>query len=61
MDKRCFWGLSIYLFNSKKIDNFWFVPLCKQLIMYRFLGFLGIHYHQFEYRQKAKKDEAYQL
>ena len=37
-----------------------FVLPCRQLILCRFLGFLGIHYHQFGYRQKAKTDEAYQ-
>ena len=31
---------------------------CRQLILYRFLGFLGIHYHQFQCRQKAKTDKA---
>ena len=31
-----------------------------QTILYRFLGFLGIHYHQSGCRQKVKKDEAYQ-
>ena len=37
-----------------------FVPPCKRLILYHFLGIPGIHYHQFECRQEAKTDEAYQ-
>ena len=49
----------IHLFNSKLIKNFWFVPLYRQLILYRFPGFLGVYYHQFKFRQKAKTDEAY--
>ena len=36
------------------------LPLCRQLILYRFLGCLSIHSHQFECRQKAKANEAYQ-
>ena len=38
-----------------------FVLPCRQLILCRFLGFLGIHYHQLQCRQKAKTDEAYQI
>ena len=51
MEKWCFWGLSIFLIQNRW-TIFGFVPLCRQLILYRFLGFLGVHYHQFECRQK---------
>ena len=50
--------LRLSIQNRSTISEF--VSPCRQLILYRFLGFLGIHYHQFECRQKAKTDEAYQ-
>ena len=59
MDKRCFRGLSIFLIQ-KRSTIFGFVPLCRLLILYRFLGYLSIHSHQSVYRQNAKTDEAYQ-
>ena len=58
-DRRCFWGLSIFLFQNRSIIS-GFVLLCRQLTLYRFPGCLNIHYHQFECRQKVKKDEDYQ-
>ena len=59
MDKRCFWGLNIFLIQNRSTIS-GFVPLCRQLILYHFLGFLGIHYHRFEYHQEEKTDETYQ-
>ena len=53
-----FLRLKIFLIqNRSKI--FGFVLLCRQLILYRFLGFLGIHYHQFECRYRVKTDGVY--
>ena len=59
MDKRCFWSLSIFSIQNRSII-FGFVPMCRQLILYRFPGCWSIHLHQFECHQKAKTDEAYQ-
>ena len=59
MDKRCFWGLSIFLIQNRS-TIFVFAFLYRKLIFYRFLDFLGINYHQFVYRQKVKTDEVYQ-
>ena len=55
MDKRCFWSLSIFSIQNRS-SVFGFVPLWRQLILYRFLGYLSIHSHQFECRQKKKKN-----
>ena len=55
--KRYFWGLNIFLIQNRP-TIFGFVLPCRQLIVYRFLGFLGIHYHQFECRQKVKTDRV---
>ena len=55
--KRCFWGLGTFSIQSRPTIS-GFVPLNRQLILYRFLGLLGIHSHQFECLQKAKTDEA---
>ena len=55
-DMRCFWSLTIFSIQNRS-RFFRFVPPCRQLILYRFLGFLGISYHQFGCRQKAKTDE----
>ena len=49
--KLAFKGLSIFLIQNRS-TIFGFAVLCRQLILYCFLGFLGIHYHQFECRQK---------
>ena len=49
-----------YLINSKLIDNFW---TCSSVQAIKFLPsskLLSIYPHQFECRQKAKTDEAYQ-
>ena len=65
-----FLRLHIFL-NQNRSAIFRFAPLCRQLILYRFLGFiirllgfiivtLGIHYHQFKPRLKVKTHEAYQ-
>ena len=54
MDKRCIWGLSIFLIQNRSIV-FGFVLLCRQLILYCSLGFQCIHHHEFECHQKKKK------
>ena len=59
MDMICLWGLSIFLYQNRS-TVFRFVPLCRRLILYRFLDCLSIHYYQFECSQKAKTDEDYQ-
>ena len=59
IDKRCFWGLNIFSIQNRLTIS-GFVPLSRQLIVYRLLGYLSIHPHQFEYRQKEKTNEAYQ-
>ena len=43
------------------MNNIWICSFVQTInSVYRFIGFIGIHYHQFECRQKAKTDEAYQ-
>ena len=43
-DGRCSWGLGIFLFKDKSTIS-GFAPPCRQLILYRFLECLSIHYH----------------
>ena len=38
---------------------FGFIPLFRQLILYRVLGYLSIHSHQSDHRQKVKTYEHY--
>ena len=52
-DMRCFWGLNIFSIQNRSTIS-GFVSPCRQLILYRFPGFLGIHSHQSRCRQKAK-------
>ena len=59
-DTRCFQGLGIFLFQNKSTIS-GFVPLYRQLILCRFLEFLGIHYHQFECHQKAETEKPISL
>ena len=60
MHKRCFWGLGIISIQNRSTIS-GIVPLCKQLILWRFLVFLIIRFHSFEYRQKVKTDAVYQI
>ena len=54
MDKRCFWGLDISsIQNRSNISGF--VPPWRQLILYRLLGYLSIHPHQFESTVRKQK------
>ena len=54
-----FLRLKYLLFQNRSAIS-GFAPPCKQLILCRSLGLLGIHYHQFRCRQKAKTDVDYQ-
>ena len=48
-----------YLFNSKQINNFWICFSVQTINSVSFSRLLKYSYHQSEYRQKAKTDEAY--
>ena len=59
-DIRCFSGFNIFPIQNRSTISGFILPY-RQLILYRFLGYLSIHYHQFECRQKAKTDENIKL
>lgn len=54
------WNVNVFL-NQSRLTIYTYVLQRKNLILYRFLSFVSMHYHWLEYHLNVKADVACQI